>query len=158
MHNFQLVKVTDSAPVLIVHVDEDEHWYPMVSGSGGTVLRKRPNADGYIDLNIDSGRGLRAHRVVYEQVVGPIPDGLVLDHLCRVRCCCNPDHLEPVTHIENIMRGAGTGAANAVKTHCKNGHEFTVENTYERPTGGRACRTCTNNNQRKYTERKREMK
>lgn len=78
-----------------------------------------------------------AHRWAYEQVVGPIPDGYDIDHLCRVRACVNPKHLEPVTRAENIRRAA------VLKTHCPAGHEYTDENTYIRPgTTHRTCRTC----------------
>jgi hypothetical protein len=63
-----------------------------------------------------------AHRVVYEEFVGPIPAGLQLDHKCRVRCCVNPDHLEPVTQRENILRGEGVAAVRAKQMTCKRGH------------------------------------
>lgn len=97
---------------------------------------------GYGRLGID-GKLFQAHRVAYELANGPIPEGLELDHLCRNRACINPDHLEPVTGRENIMRGEAIPARNARKTECKNGHPFTVENTYLRPSGGnRECRTC----------------
>lgn len=89
-------------------------------------------------------RTLLAHRVVYEREIGPIPAGLELDHLCRMRGCVNPSHLEPVTHRENGLRGNGVGAIHAKQSHCVNGHEFTEENTYRRPdTNGRCCRECT---------------
>src|SRR5690554_6462185 len=68
-----------------------------------------------------------AHRAAYQLLVGPIPDGLDLDHTCRVRRCVNPDHLEPVTHRENLLRGASFAAVNAAKTHCPHGHEYTPE-------------------------------
>lgn len=80
----------------------------------------------------------KAHRYAYELIVGAIPSGLQLDHLCRVRRCVNPSHLEPVTQTENIRRGL----CGELKTHCKRGHEFTPENTYLRPNGARVCRTC----------------
>jgi hypothetical protein len=86
------------------------------------------------------GRNVRVHRWAYETLVGPIPDGLVIDHLCRVRNCVNPDHLEPVTHRENIRRGEA-GAWNRVKTHCPQGHEYTPENTRYSGTT-RNCREC----------------
>lgn len=82
-----------------------------------------------------------AHRS-YEHHVGPIPDGLHLDHLCRNRRCVNPDHLEPVTHRENTLRGIGFGALNAAKTHCANDHAYTPANTYIDPLGYRHCRAC----------------
>jgi len=86
-------------------------------------------------------RNLLAHRVVYELLVGPIPEGKHLDHLCRVRNCVRPDHLEAVDNRTNILRGEGVTALNARKTHCKRGHEFNDSNTYVIPSG-RACRRC----------------
>ena len=84
------------------------------------------------------GRYQYTHRIAYELSVGPIPEGLDIDHLCRVPACCNPAHLEPVTHAENMARGA-----HAMKTHCKSGHEFTEANT-RRKRKTRICRACVN--------------
>lgn len=84
----------------------------------------------------------RAHRVIYEIARGPIPKGLVLDHLCRVRHCVNPDHLEPVTEKVNLQRGYGPSGLNFRKTFCLRGHHFTSENTYVSPKGGRRCKAC----------------
>lgn len=88
-----------------------------------------------------------AHRWAYVHFVGPVPDGLELDHLCRNRPCANPDHLDPVTHAEN-MRRAGRGARGenmkalaAASTHCRAGHPRTEENTVYR-SGARHCRVC----------------
>ena len=66
-----------------------------------------------------------SHRYAYELLVGPIPDGLQIDHLCRNRACVNPAHLEPVTQRVNLMRGNTLASINARKTHCIRGHEFT---------------------------------
>lgn len=84
----------------------------------------------------------RAHRVAYEMAVGPIPKGLEPDHLCRVRCCINPRHIEPVTHRENMLRGATISSRNARKTHCPRKHEYSPGNTLITPRGTRVCRTC----------------
>lgn len=86
-----------------------------------------------------------AHRFSYELVHGPIPAGLQADHLCRNRGCSNPAHLEAVDARTNVLRGTGPVALHAEQTHCKNGHEFTPENTYLRPRrqGGRACIACS---------------
>jgi hypothetical protein len=88
------------------------------------------------------GRNVYTHRFAYEQLVGPVPGGLQLDHLCRNTRCVNPVHLEPVTPRENKLRGTGITAINAKKTHCVRSHEFTPENTYIYPNGKRSCRTC----------------
>lgn len=90
------------------------------------------------------GATRRAHRVAYELFVGPIPDGLHLDHLCRNKGCVNPDHREPVTSRENTLRGDTIAAANAAKTHCADGHPFDARNTRirkDRP-GNRECVAC----------------
>lgn len=83
-----------------------------------------------------NGRHSLVHRVVYEEMVGPIPEGLTIDHRCFVIDCCNPDHLEPVTMRENLLR------ARARQTHCYRGHEFTPENTYLYLGKSRRCRAC----------------
>lgn len=88
-----------------------------------------------------------AHRMAYRELVGEIPAGLGLDHLCRNRACVRPDHLEPVSHRENCRRGNGWAGTNARKTHCPQGHEYTPENTKlifkkGQPNGGRNCREC----------------
>lgn len=81
-----------------------------------------------------------AHRYAYEAAIGTIPVGLVIDHLCRQRLCVNPDHLEPVTCRENVRRGAAAFVLNGGR--CKNGHQMTPANTYQRPNGWTNCRAC----------------
>jgi len=105
-----------------------------------------------------------AHRVSYEIFNEPIPAGKELDHLCRVRRCINPTHLEPVTHRENMMRSPiAIAASNAAKTHCPQGHEYSFENTsiYRRPGYTmRSCKTCmatyARQNRERISERKRQ--
>ena len=124
---------------------------------------------GYGRHTMGRGNATHAHRWSYEHFVGPVPDGLELDHIChstdlscrggptcRHRRCCNPAHLEPVTHAENI----GRGRTRPLKTHCKYGHEFNETNTHvfiRRGDGAtvRACRPCARDRQRRAEAAKR---
>lgn len=107
----------------------------------------------------------RAPRMVYEALVSPMEKHLVTDHLCRNRCCVNPDHLEPVTHSENSRRAAvvkgglrdSGKVANLAKTHCRKGHPYSGDNLYLHPRGDRVCRTCVNNSAAAWRSRNREL-
>lgn len=97
----------------------------------------------------DGQRIVQAHRFAYEALVGPVPDGLELDHLCRNRQCCNPAHLEPVSGRENKLRGAGPSAVFAKRDHCRNGHPLTGDNIFPvNPAIGRRCRQCDSERKR----------
>ncbi|KKN63763.1 hypothetical protein LCGC14_0498670 [marine sediment metagenome] len=82
------------------------------------------------------------HRFAYQVYIGPIPEGLQIDHLCRNLVCINPQHLEVVTQKENIFRGENFTAINAAKTHCPQGHPYDLFNTYFSLEGERKCRIC----------------
>lgn len=98
---------------------------------------------GYGKLKVQ-GKTLSAHRLSYELYKGEIPEGLTIDHLCFIKHCTNPSHLEAVTNQENNLRGNSYSAINARKTHCKYGHEFTPENTAKRGLKYRRCIKCRN--------------
>lgn len=100
---------------------------------GATIKGYRPGSYGMFKV----GGEILTHRVSWSLLRGGIPEGKELDHVCRVTLCVNPEHLEPVTHRENIRRGYW-----ANKTHCPHGHEYTPENTYRNKRGNRFCRTC----------------
>lgn len=103
------------------------------------------------------GKKSYAHRVFYEALVGQIPDGKTIDHLCRNRACVNPEHMEPVSRGENVLRGEGRTAANARKTHCPMGHLLAGDNLKRGEAGTRKCRICHNARQREYERHARQM-
>ncbi len=95
-------------------------------------------------------RYVLAHRFAYELLVGPISDGLELDHLCRNPPCVNPEHLEPVLHVENVRRGL---LSTRIQVLCKRGHP--LSKAFVRPDGTRACRLCHNARDRKRYHQRR---
>jgi len=122
-------------------------WRRIERSEGCWLWTGQINDHGY-GLICRDDRPARAHRVVYELLVEPIPEGLVLDHLCRVRHCVNPAHLEVVTLAENTLRGEGPSARHARVTHCPQGHPYDEANTRRTRRGGRVCRTCHRDRER----------
>ena len=130
--------------------------------SGCMVWDGRMNQHGYAVIAISRNhaaevgfpRTISVHRLAWELANGPIPEGMEIDHLCRNHACINVDHLEVVTHAENVRRGDGPILSSfrlqaqrllereAYKTHCKHGHALTDDNVYTDPRGFRACREC----------------
>lgn len=129
--------------------------YQVDASSGCWWWTAARTPDGYGVFTGADGKYVRAHRWSYEHFVGPIPTGLELDHLCRVRHCVNPAHLEAVTPRENRRRGTGPAAMNAVKTHCIRGHPFEGRNLYLW-RGHRLCRTCQVNHTRDWRARRKQ--
>lgn len=103
--------------------------------------------NGYGCLSLD-GRVRYTHRLAYELWVGPVPDGMQLDHLCRNRACMNPAHLEPVTPSVNVRRGESPGAKALRRTHCVQGHAYAEHGVIR--MGRRVCRTCRTEYMRRY--------
>jgi hypothetical protein len=156
MHYQRWRKYGDPLVVSEIHGDDDARFESYIDRDGPTPLHRpelgqcwlwngERNRRGYGRFNLRR-KHVAAHRHGYERAIGPIPEGLQIDHLCRNPSCVNPAHLEAVTCRENLLRGNTLQAKNAAKTHCFRGHEFTPENTYHPPSGGRVCRTC----QRQY--------
>lgn len=115
-------------------------------------LPHKPFPSGYVPVKL-AGVQVRFHILMYQHLVGPIPEGLELDHRCRHRWCGNPNHLEPVTHQVNVLRGDAPTAINARKTHCPQGHPLADENLYLSPQGWRVCRACVRARGRAWRQR-----
>ena len=123
----------------------DAACWPWTGGTGGY---------GHGIFYTEAGGGLiHAHKWLWEQMNGPVPPGLELDHLCRTPGCVNPAHMEAVTHRENVLRGNAPTALNAVKTHCPSGHAYDQANTYVGRDGSRRCRACARAYQRERRAR-----
>lgn len=121
---------------------EWERFWRYVNKTPTCWLWTGATISGYGKWNRPNGVQGRAHRLTYEWLVGQIPAGLQLDHLCKTPACVNPTHLEPVTGTENKRRSDSLATLNAAKTHCKRGHPFDEANTWMSHDGARHCRTC----------------
>ncbi len=126
---------------------EERFWINVVKTETCWLWIGRKNWRGYGEISIKN-QFKKAHRFAYEFFIGPIPEGLEIDHLCRVRDCVNPEHLEAVTHRENVMRGNSPSANAASKTHCPQGHPYDEANTLIGRNGWRYCRECRRNRKR----------
>src|SRR5690606_13550680 len=133
----------------------DRFWSKVEIDPFGCWRWRAATTEGYGRFKLN-GRTLLAHRVLYEATYGPVAGDFQLEHLCRVRRCVRPDHLEPVTQAENIRRGMA-GWRERDKTHCLAGHPFDETNTMIRFRGGRPvreCRECRRRRKREHYERK----
>lgn len=140
----------DQAPT-IKNDDQARFWARVATTSGCWLWTGSLTSDGYGQFRWGN-KNNTAHRFSFVLHGGELVDGMHLDHLCRVRECVNPAHLEQVTPRENTMRGIGPGAVNAFKDACLAGHPFDEKNTYVNSRGHRRCRACAS---RRELERRR---
>lgn len=162
-HYQRLMKTGSTAPPvgstlrgrLLSNLVVDLNAPRLIDNSACWLWTRYRDEDGYGHI-ARNGRAPGVHIVAWELFRGPVPDGLELDHLCRVRHCANPDHLEPVTRAENVGRTPlhAFALANAAKDKCDSGHEFTEANTYTKRNGSRECRACRRGWAARYKARK----
>jgi len=122
-------------------------WMGWVNDSGYGMIRRQKN-------NVKEH--IRVHRYVYELLNEPIPKNMTIDHLCRVRLCVNPHHMEIVSPVENVMRGESRAAKAARRDTCAKGHPYTLLNFVARSDGYRGCRICTEVFYQQRNERRRK--
>lgn len=127
---------------------EERFWSKVEEDGDCWIWHGSRTADGY-GIFYFNARSVMAHRWSYENFYGSIPEGLQIDHLCRVRSCVRPEHLEAVTSRENRRRRL------VLITHCPHGHEYTEENTYISPNNGRVCRVCNRERTSRYQKQRR---
>lgn len=148
----------------MIEILKPEHWasfWSKVSSQGSCwVWTGYKERDGYgvFAVHISGTKKsipFKVYRLSYTLIKGEIPKGMQIDHLCRNRGCLNPDHLEVVTCKENVLRGNGLCAINKKKTHCPQGHEYNLTNTYYDKNGGRYCNICRAVAREKYLQKKR---
>lgn len=145
------------APLAMTDIEvQSRFWAKVEKGEDCWIWTAGTFRGGYGQFPF-GGRSWQAHRFAYTSLVGDIPAGLQLDHLCRRPSCVNPKHLEPVTHQENVLRGVSMPADCARRTHCPQGHPYDAENTTLRSRGSRECRECNRERRRRrYAENRAE--
>lgn len=130
-------------PLHTVPTAAERFWLKVNRTADCWIWMAYKNPLGYGQFGVGGSKLVLAHRFAYEAVVGPIPPGMDLDHLCRNPSCVKPAHLEPVTHRENLLRGVGIVPRNAAKTHCPQDHPYDIANTgHHKSDGSRYCRAC----------------
>lgn len=139
-------------PIILTAEQQKKFWSKVVQGGGCWVWAGMHSDRGY-GAFMAEGKRYMAHRVAYALTFGDPSPEMDVDHLCRNRGCCNPAHLEAVTHRENLLRGNGFAGRNSRKNHCAQGHEFTPENTGLNARGYRQCQTCKNAKTKVYCEK-----
>ena len=149
-------------PTGIPITDDDGNRLPsmFVDANGCWIWTRSTDGKGYAC----SSRGpfgassKRVHKAIWEEFNGPMPDGLQSDHLCRVRCCVNPAHIEAVTSSENNRRSMAPTGTNSRKTICIKGHALSGDNLIIKSDGNRECRTCRQSRDRESQVRRQERK
>lgn len=129
----------------------ERFWARVEPDANGCLIWTGPRStSGYGRFAPRRTRPVQAHRFAYEEQVGSIAPGLTIDHLCRIRLCVNPEHMEPIANRDNLLRGIGVSAVNARKVRCPSGHPYSATNTIHRRDGGRTCRTCNRARNRRW--------
>ncbi len=138
---------------------DDRFWQKVdkVAPDGCWIWTAAKTGNGYGLFTNEDGRLVVAHRWLYERLYGPLPARSVVHHRCHNRACVNPAHLEPITNRENVLEGDGPSAANALKTHCPNGHPYEGDNLYVDRSGRRHCRTCRRESDQRRRDASRTM-
>lgn len=142
-------------------VDERRFWSRVDKSGDCWIWKANDKTSRYGRFETRGQHGRRkvaAHRIAWELLRGLVPDGMELDHLCRNTRCVNPDHLEPVTHRVNVLRGEGICARRLRRTHCPHGHELTPENIRPSRAGGRLCLACYVRRRREECDRLKEQR
>lgn len=155
-YNRQHSSGTLDTSFLKVRTAEERFWQHVQKTETCWIWLATTDRQGYGQFHPEPGMNRIAHKWLYQRMVGPIPEGMQLDHLCRNTSCVNPAHLEVVTARENTMRGNSRSAINARKTECNRGHPFTPKNTRRDRYGQRNCRKCDYIRLVMYRQKRRE--